>query len=119
MRLTKFTWLLVAVVTIIYTATLVIVRVENPRHIQAECYRRWRSAYVIKQSPHRAFVNTSNQRNNPVALSEGQGYGLYITALAGRHGWAKSRDSDQLLNYYLAHRDYVGPHQQTATYLMK
>ena len=119
MRLTKFTWLLVAVVTIIYTATLVIVRVENPRHIQAECYRRWRSAYVIKQSPHRAFVNTSNQRNNPVALSEGQGYGLYITALAGRHGWAKSQDFDQLLNYYLAHRDYVGPHQQTATYLMK
>lgn len=34
MRLTKFTWLLVAVVTIIYTATLVIVRVENPRHIR-------------------------------------------------------------------------------------
>lgn len=119
MRLTKLTWLLVAIVTIIYTTTLIIVRVQNPRHIQAEYYQHWRSAYIIKQSSQRAFVNTSNQRNNPVALSEGQGYGLYITALAGQRGWAKSREFDQLLNYYLAHRDYVGPHQQTATYLMK
>ncbi|MEE6634859.1 hypothetical protein [Limosilactobacillus pontis] len=110
MRLTKFTWLLVAVGTIIYTATLVIVRVENPRHIQAECYRRWRSAYVIKQSPHRAFVNTSNQRNNPVALSEGQGYGLYITAPAGTVGRSPRTLTSPCSISCLAHRDYVGPH---------
>lgn len=119
MRLSKFTWFLTALIAIIYTATLIVIRIENPYHIQAESYRRWRETYIVKQSANRAFVNTSNNRAKPVAFSEGQGYGLYITAAAGQHGWAKSRDFDQLLNYYLAHRDYVGNHHQTPTYLMQ
>lgn len=119
MRLSKFTWFLVAVITIIYTAIFIVIRVQNPHHIQATSYQQWRKTYVIKQSANRAFVNTSNQRSKPVALSEGQGYGLYITAAAGKHGWASSRDFDQLLNYYLAHRDRVGETHQTLTYLMK
>lgn len=119
MRLSKFTWFLTALIAIIYTATLIVIRIENPHHIQTESYRCWRETYIIKQSANRAFVNTSNNRAKPVALSEGQGYGLYVTAAAGQHGWAKSRDFDQLLNYYLAHRDYVGNHHQTPTYLMQ
>lgn len=119
MRLSKFIWFIVAIITVVYTATLVTIRIQNPHHIQAETYQSWRKAYVIKQSKNRSFVNTSNQRSHPVALSEGQGYGLYITAMAGQHGWAKSQDFDQLLNYYLAHRDYVGKNQQKQTYLMK
>lgn len=119
MRLSKFTWFLVAVIAVIYTATFITIRIQNPHHLQAQSYQTWRETYIIKQSAKRAFVNTSNQRSKPVALSEGQGYGLYITAAAGRHGWATSRDFDQLLNYYLAHRDYVGKHHQTPTYLMK
>lgn len=119
MRLSKFTWFLVAIVAIIYTATLIVVRIENPHRLQAESYQNWRKTYIIRQSANRAFLNTSNQRQNPVALSEGQGYGLYITAAAGQRGWANSRDFDQLLNYYLAHRDHVGDHHQIPTYLMQ
>ena len=73
MRLSKFTWFLTALIAIIYTATLIVIRIENPHHIQAESYRCWREAYIIKQSANRAFVNTSNNRAKPVALSEGQG----------------------------------------------
>lgn len=119
MKFSKRMWFLVGIVTLIYIVTFVIVRIQNPRHIQLNSYQRWRSAYVIKQGKNRAFVNTSNDRQKPVALSEGQGYGLYITAKAGERGWADSKDFDQLLNYYLAHRDYVGPHHETPTYLMK
>ena len=82
MRLSKFIWFIVAIITVVYTATLVTIRIQNPHHIQAETYQSWRKAYVIKQSKNRSFVNTSNQRSHPVALSEGQGYGLYITAMA-------------------------------------
>ncbi len=39
MRLSKFTWFLVAVVTIIYTATLIVIRIENPHRVQAESYQ--------------------------------------------------------------------------------
>lgn len=38
MRLSKFTWFLVAIVAIIYTATLIVVRIENPHRLQAESY---------------------------------------------------------------------------------
>ncbi len=75
MRLSKFTWFLTALIAIIYTATLIVIQIESPYHIQAESYRRWRETYIIKQSANRAFVNTSNNRAKPVTLSEGQGYG--------------------------------------------
>ena len=108
MHNSKLVWPFIGLVTIIYLATLLFVRLENPLHLQHQCYTRWRSAYVVKQGKDKAFVNSSNKQKQPVALSEAQGYGLQITALAGRKGWASQSDFDRLLNYYLAHQDYVG-----------
>ncbi len=39
MRLSKFTWFLTALIAIIYTATLIVIQIESPYHIQAESYR--------------------------------------------------------------------------------
>lgn len=111
MRNSKLVWPFVGLVTIIYLATLLFVRLENPLHIQHQCYTKWESTYVVKQGKDKAFVNSSNKQKKPVALSEAQGYGLQITALAGRKGWASQKDFDHLLNYYLAHRDYISSHK--------
>lgn len=119
MKHSKFIWILMGVITVIYIATLFVVRIKNPRNIQYHTYIRWRQAYVIHQTNKRSFVNTSNNRHRPVALSEGQGYGLYITARAGEKGWANEKDFNHLLNYYLAHRDRVGNHYQVPTALMQ
>lgn len=35
MRLSKFTWFLTALIAIIYTATLIVIQIESPYHIQA------------------------------------------------------------------------------------
>lgn len=59
------------IIALIYTTILVTIRLENPKSIQKTTYIRWRQAYVINQAKGRAFVNTSNNRRKPVALSEG------------------------------------------------
>lgn len=118
MKRPVYIWLLTLVVTVIYIVTLVGVRRENPVHIQHQAYERWKKAYLIRKNDRETFVNTSNDRKKPVALSEGQGYGLQITVRAAEKGWANEKDFDRLLNYYLAHRDYVGDHHDQPTYLM-
>lgn len=115
MKHSRHLWILMGIIALIYTAILVTIRLENPKSIQKTTYIRWRQAYVINQAKGRAFVNTSNNRRKPVALSEGQGYGLCITAWAGEKGWAQEKDYRHLLNYYLAHRDTI---KSRRTYLM-
>ncbi|MBB1080019.1 beta-glucanase [Limosilactobacillus sp. STM2_1] len=110
-----YIWLLTILVVLLYTTTLIFIRIKNPEYIQHQAYNRWRSGYLITKNDSQAFVNTSNNKTKPIALSEAQGYGLQIVAYAGEKGWASQKDFEKLLNYYLAHRDYVNNHQ---TYLM-
>ncbi|HIZ96749.1 MAG TPA: beta-glucanase [Candidatus Ligilactobacillus excrementavium] len=119
MKRLKFVWIFIGLVALIYIGTLTDVRVKNSNNVQYKIYESWKQEYVIKQDKEQNFVNTSNDKVNPVALSEGQGYGLYITARAGAKDWAKQKDFDQLLNYYLAHRDYVGKNHDKKTWLMQ
>ena len=119
MKHTKFVLVMAAVVTVIYIFALCFVRVESLVNVQRSLYERWQESYVMRENKQRTFVNTSNNRNNPIVLSEGQGYGLYLTATAGAHGWAQQQDFDELLNYYLANCDYVGDQHNIATYLMR
>ena len=73
---------------------------------------------MVRKNNKQTYVNTSNDQKHPVALSEGQGYGLQVVSRAAEKGWASENDFDKLLNYYLAHRDYVGKHHDQLTYLM-
>ena len=118
MKRPVYIWLLTLVVAVIYIATLAFVRIKNPEHIQYEAYRRWQETYLVRKNNKQTYVNTSNDQKHPVALSEGQGYGLQVVSCAAEKGWASENDFDKLLNYYLAHRDYIGEHHDQLTYLM-
>lgn len=113
-----YIWLLVLIIALLYILTLVLVRLKNPVQIQQQAYQRWCKSYLVQKNNKQVFVNTNNSKTHPVALSEGQGYGLQIVAQAGAKGWASNHDFDRLLNYYLAHRDYVGDRHTQPTYLM-
>lgn len=119
MKRISLMWTLAAVITIAYIATMIFVRVGSTTGMQHKLYRQWQQEYVMQESGNQAFINTSNDRSNPVALSEGQGYGMYLTAIAGGKGWATQQNFDDLLNFYLEHRDVVGEHRDTETYLMQ
>ncbi|MCI1219630.1 MAG: glycosyl hydrolase family 8 [Bifidobacterium sp.] len=119
MKRVKFRWAIAVLVVVVYVVVMWFVRASSLPSAQRTQYRQWRENYVVWENKQRAFVNTSVDKTNPVALSEGQGYGLYITALAGSHDWAQQKDFDGLLNYYLAHRDAVGDRRDVPTYLMR
>lgn len=116
MKRVKLMWILIGCLIIIYIAVFMILHKINSQQVERRIYNRWEKSYVIKKNKHETFVNTSNKPDKPVALSEGQGYGLYITVKAGAKGWAKESDFKSLLNYYLHHRESIG---QNTTYLMK
>ncbi|MFT8592929.1 MAG: glycosyl hydrolase family 8 [Bifidobacterium sp.] len=115
----KRVWIVTVLVTMLYVVTMLLVRSGSPSASQRVMYEQWRSDYIMQESDHRAYVNTSNDRKNPIALSEGQGYGMYLTAAAGAKGWARQQDFDDLLNYYLQYRADAGNGSASETYLMK
>lgn len=120
MKLNKYTWIFVGLIAAVYLGTLLWVRVTNPVYLQQNMYRIWEKSYVMHPRADQSFVNTSTNNNHqkPVALSESQGYGIWITIMAAKKGWASRQDFDRFVNYWLAHRDYVGDQHQTPTYLM-
>lgn len=102
--------ILVAVLTIgVIGAVFANFRVHNPQQVQHQIYQQWRRAYVRPHGPHTTFVNAGTA-THPQALSEAQGYGLWITTLAGARGWASQQDFDALLAYY---QDYQPPRGRT------
>lgn len=119
MKHVRLMWIGAVVVAIIYIVALLSVRVGSIANVQQSQYEHWKEHYVVPKTTNQSFVNTSNDRDNPVALSEGQGYGLYLTAMAGARGWAEQQDFDRLLNYYLENRDAVGEHHTIETHLMQ
>lgn len=120
MKLNKYTWIFVGLIAAVYLGTLLWVRITNPVYLQQNMYRTWEKSYVMYPRSNQSFVNTSTNNNHqkPVALSESQGYGMWITIMAAKKGWASRQDFDRFVNYWLAHRDYVGDQHQTPTYLM-
>lgn len=119
MKYGKLIWVCAALITVMYVAALLFIRASSPNNVHYEQYAQWRKSYVMYQQKHQAFVNTSNNHAKPIALSEGQGYGMYLTTIAGAKGWAKQQNFDDLLQYYLAHRDRVNAENSTPSYLMQ
>ena len=103
----KIMWVILPIIIASYIATFYFIRTKNPEQIQIKTYQDWKKNYLVTKNSNQVFVNAGTNKH-PVALSEAQGFGLIITAKAGKRGWASETEFDKLLNYYLAHRDYVG-----------
>lgn len=86
MKLNKYTWIFVGLIVAVYLGTLLWVRVTNPVYLQQNMYRTWEKSYVIHPRADQSFVNTSTNNNHqkPIALSESQGYGMWITIMAAK-----------------------------------
>ena len=69
-------------------------------------YDRWQKHYLLKDQAQHLYVNSSDTSDSRTAISEAQGYGLYITVLAAQKGLDKNNEAqfESLYQYYLAHR---------------
>lgn len=108
----NFTKLLTYIIVIIaiLSGIMAYIRFDNVKLIPQNFYRNWSQTYVVTRKNY-AYVNTTPEKNNDTALSEGQGYGMLITALAAKNGYTNKKNFDQLYNYYLAHREKINNKQ--------
>lgn len=69
-------------------------------------YNRWKNHFLMKDLSNHLYVNSSDTADNRTAISEAQGYGLYITVLASQKGLDTHNESqfDSLYEYYMTHR---------------
>ncbi len=92
-------WFIFGVSLIGYIAVLLMSIQTNDIDQEEKMFHDWYDSYVLKNK-YGSFVNTSNIKKSPIALSEGQGYGLVITVLAGEKGYANEEQFNELLTYY-------------------
>lgn len=111
-------FLLGLMVVLINIATFLTIRAKNPEVLRANIYQTWKKDYLVNKSKNQTFVNSASKKS-PQTLSEAQGYGMIITAKAGKRNWASQEEFDKLLNYYLAHLDHAGDKSQIPTSLMQ
>lgn len=97
-------WILTSICVVAAVLSLGFISVTSKTRVKKNNYQRWETQFVVKDSQKTAMVNTSKDTDKQIVLSEGQGYGLWITALAGKNGYAKQSDFDQMNQYYLNHR---------------
>ncbi len=76
------------------------VRGSNNRTLYRNLYRQWEEDYVVEESDGKTWIKAAPR----TSLSEGQGYGMLISAMAGEKGWAKKEDFQRLYRFYLANR---------------
>lgn len=81
-------------------------------------YKRWQSHYLVTDLSGNTYVNSSDDDSVNIALSESQGYGMYITVLAAQQKLDTQSESqfDRLFKYYMAHR---GNHSQLMSWQQK
>ncbi|GFO99828.1 glycosyl hydrolase family 8 [Lactobacillus helveticus] len=105
-RLKLLPWAFIGIITI-FAAIMAYVRFDNSRQLRHRFYLQWRRDYVVKYKNDESFINTTPRTHKTMALSEGQGYGMYINVLAAKNGWGKENDFERLNNFYLAHRERI------------
>lgn len=81
-------------------------------------YKRWQSHYLVTTLSGDTYVNSSDDDSVKIALSESQGYGMYITVMAAQQkiDTQSEQQFDRLFNYYMAHR---GNHSQLMSWQQK
>lgn len=83
------------------------VRLQNSSQLRHNFYRQWHKDYVVKVNKQESFIDTTPKTETRTALSEGQGYGMYIAVLSAKRKWSKKEYFDQLNNFYLKHRETI------------
>src|SRR5574341_1399212 len=99
-RLLKYFFVIVILVS--YAGLVIFSISSNKEALQKDNYWDWYRSYV-SQSTKGAFVNTGTKQD-PIALSESQGYGMLITILAAQKGYIKEDQFMRLFHYYQANR---------------
>lgn len=81
-------------------------------------YKRWQSHYLVTDLSGNTYVNSSDDDSVKIALSESQGYGMYITVMAAQQKLDTQSEPqfDRLFKYYMAHR---GNHSQLMSWQQK
>ena len=102
----KITPILILLTIALFIAIMFYVRVSNNRTLHRNLYRQWEEDYVVKEDG-KAWVKTAPQ----TSLSEGQGYGMLIAAMAGEKSWSDKEDFERLYRYYLANRLTINDQQ--------
>lgn len=99
--------LVFVVIIAIFTAIMAYVRLDNDHQLRYAFYRQWRKYYVVRINEDESFINTTPNTGKKTALSEGQGYGMYISALAAKRGYGNKAAFDRLNSFYLRHRETI------------
>lgn len=104
MKRLKFMPLVFIVIIAAFTAIMAYVRLDNDHQLRYAFYKQWQKHYVVKTNEDVSFINTTPNSDEKTALSEGQGYGMYILALAAKRGYKNKAAFDRLNSFYLRHR---------------
>lgn len=107
MKKLKLLPLIFIAIVAIFVAIMAYVRFDNDNQLRQYFYSQWRRNYVVKMNNNQSYINTTPGTKKNTALSEGQGYGMYIAALAAKRGWNNQAEFDQLNNFYLNHREKI------------
>lgn len=89
-RLKLLPWAFIGIIAI-FVAIMAYVRLDNSKQLRHRFYLQWRRDYVVKYEDDESFINTTPRTHKTMALSEGQGYGMYINVLVAENGWVKKR----------------------------
>ena len=95
------------VIIAIFSGIMAYVRLQNSSQLRHNFYRQWYKDYVVKVNQQESFIDTTPKTETRTALSEGQGYGMYIAVLSAKRKWSTKEYFDQLNNFYLKHRETI------------
>ncbi|MGT2751363.1 glycosyl hydrolase family 8 [Streptococcus orisasini] len=97
----KYIWFVLFLVLL--TAGFYIIRIKSTDDMQRNIYKQWSKYYVVSHGKS-AYVKTAASEKETTALSEGQGYGMYIAVEAAKKGVDSKSEFSKLYQYYLDHR---------------
>ena len=97
----KYIWLILLLATL--AVGFYFIRVKSTNDMQRNTYKNWSKYYVVTHGKS-AYVKTATSDEGTTALSEGQGYGMYIAIKAAKKGITTKSQFAKLYKYYMNHR---------------
>ncbi|MGT2924998.1 glycosyl hydrolase family 8 [Streptococcus caviae] len=97
----KYIWFVLFLA--ILTAGFYVIRIKSTDDMQQSIYEEWSKYYVVTHGKS-AYVKTATDEDKTTALSEGQGYGMYIAVEAAQKGAKSKSEFSKLYRYYMDHR---------------
>lgn len=97
----KYIWLILLLATL--AVGFYFIRVKSTNDMQRNTYKNWSKYYVVTHGKS-AYIKTATSDEGTTALSEGQGYGMYIAIKAAKKGITTKSQFAKLYKYYMNHR---------------